>query len=157
MRTITLYLDTSVLGGYFDEEWLEPTRELWRQMEVGRFCFVTSAVAAEELRAAPQPVVELFHRSFLPDSILEFTSEMDDLASLYVSSGVVTRKYADDARHVAACTIARCDYLVSWNFRHLVNVRRESGFNGVNLLAGFPSVRIINPLEIIYGNESETL
>lgn len=45
----TLYLDTSVLGGYFDDEWKQPTQELWRQMENGLWRFVTSLVAAEEL------------------------------------------------------------------------------------------------------------
>jgi hypothetical protein len=33
VRTPTLYLDTSVLGGYFDDEFKEATQELWRQME----------------------------------------------------------------------------------------------------------------------------
>jgi hypothetical protein len=65
------------------------------------------------------------------------------------------RNYTDDARHVAACTVARLDYLVSWNFRHLVNVQREAGFNAVNLLQGYRAVRIVNPLELIYGDQDQ--
>ena len=49
--------------------------------------------------------------------------------------------YEDDAYHVAVCTVARIEYLVSWNFEHLANVRREAGFNAVNLLQGYPPVR----------------
>lgn len=78
---------------------------------------------------------------------------MDALATAYVSQGVVTAKYEDDARHVAACTVSGVNLLVSWNFRHLVNLQREVGFNGVNLLKGYPPIRIVNPMEIIYGNQ----
>ncbi len=44
---------------------------------------------------------------------------------------------------------------MSWNFQHLVNVEREKGFNAVNLLRGWQPVRIVNPLELIYGSRVE--
>jgi predicted nucleic acid-binding protein len=153
----SLYLDTSMLGGYFDDEWKEATLELWRQMEAGQWRFFTSVVAVEELATAPERVRELFRRSFTPETVFDVRDEMDQLAAAYVAQAVVTLKYADDARHVAACTVARHDYLVSWNFRHLVNVQRSAGFNAVNLLQGYPPVRIVNPLELIYGTEDENL
>lgn len=101
MPVPSLYLDTSVLGGYFDDEWKDPTQELWRQMEAGQWRFVTSLVAAEELAQAPERVRDLFQRSFAPADILDFTDEMYRLAAAYLAQGVVTPKYADDARHVA--------------------------------------------------------
>jgi hypothetical protein len=45
--------------------------------------------------------------------------------------------YEDDAFHLATCTVARIDFLVSWNFKHLANARREAGFNAVNVLHGY--------------------
>jgi len=60
------YLDTSEIGGYFDVEWMEPARRLWRQMEAGKYRFVTSAVTTLELAAAPEAVRELFASSFPP-------------------------------------------------------------------------------------------
>ena len=143
-----------MLGGYFDDEWKNATVELWRQMEAGQWRFFTSVVAAEELASAPERVRELFQRSFTPETVLDVSDEMDELAAACLAQGVVTPRYADDARHVAACTVARHDYLVSWNFRHLVNVQRSAGCNAVNLLRGYPPVRIVNPLELIYGNEA---
>lgn len=153
----SLYLDTSVLGGSFDDEWKDATRELWRQMEAGQWRFFTSLVAVQELTEAPERVRELFQQTFLPENILRVTSEMERLAAAYLAQGVVSTKYADDARHVAVCTVARHDYLVSWNFRHLVNVQRSAGFNAVNLVQGYPPVRIVNPLELIYGYQEEGL
>ena len=68
---------------------------------------------------------------------------------------MVTRKFEDDALHVAICSTHRIPYLVSWNFKHLVNVRREAGFNAVNLLQGYPQVSIANPKELIYGDTED--
>lgn len=113
---------------------------------------MASILVENEMQQAPQEVRDLFNRTFQdPSSILPYTAEMDSLAQLYIKRAVVSPKYAEDAGHVAICTVARIDYLVSWNFRHLVNVRREAGFNSVNLLQGYQSVRIVSPMELIYG------
>lgn len=68
---------------------------------------------------------------------------------------MVTPKYADDARHVAIATVQGLTVIVSWNFHHLVNLRREAGFNAVNLLQGYPPVRIVSPLELIHENDED--
>lgn len=155
MKAPRLYLDTSAIGGYFDDEWAEATRELWRQMEAGQWRFVTSVVTVEELQHAPDRVLGLFQRSFRSEDLLDVTPEIRELAGAYVTHGVVSPKFQDDARHVAACTVHGVGLLVSWNFKHMVNVRREAGFNGVNLLKGYPSVRIVNPLELIHDEDED--
>jgi len=157
MHIPTLYLDTSVLGGYFDDEWKDPTQELWRQMKCGVWHFTTSIVALEELAAAPDRVRDLFDDTFESTDLVVVTDEMEQLAAKYIEGSVLTPKYTDDARHVAACTVLKIDYLVSWNFRHLVNVQRETGFNAVNLLQGYKPVSIVNPLELIYGNQDQDI
>ena len=157
VHTPVLYLDTSVIGGYFDDEWQEATRELWRQMEAGQWRFLSSSITLDELTNAPENVRDLFADTFPPDAFVPVSDEAEELAACYVAQAVVPPKYTDDARHVATCTVARIDYLVSWNFRHLVNVQREAGFNAVNLLQGYHPVRIVNPLELIYGNQDQNL
>ena len=152
----TLYLDTSVIGGYFDKEWMNATRELWRQMGLGLYRFVTSDVAAQELIRAPESVRTLFAASFPADAILPVTDETKRLAAAYVRQGIVPEKYKDDAQHVAVCTVAGIEYLVSWNFKHLVNVERKKAFNGINLLHGYRNVSIVSPQEFIYEDGEQT-
>ena len=152
-----LYLDTSVIGGYYDDEWKDATQELWRQMEAGRFRFLSSDITAQEIEDAPENVRDLFDDTFSAETLLRVTDEMETLAAAYLRQGVVPPKYADDTTHVAVCTVARLQYLAGWNFRHLVNVQREAGFNAVNLLPGYPPIRIVNPLELIHGNEDPNL
>jgi hypothetical protein len=156
MKVPTLYLDTSVVGGCFDDEWKEATRELFRQAVLGLYRLVTSVVTARELADAPAMARQQFSSTFTdPTQVHALTVEAESLAQSYLAAGVVTPKYADDARHVAIATVSGLTVIVSWNFHHLVNVRREARFNAVNLLQGYPSVRIVSPLELIHENDEE--
>ncbi len=155
MHALLLYLDTSVIGGYFDAEFMADTRALWRLREAGRLRFVTSQLVFQEIAAAPERVRELMRATFTPDDVLERTAEAEELAQAYLAQKVVPPDYDDDARHVAVCTVARIGHLVSWNFKHLANVRREAGFNAVNLLQGYAPLRIVAPTFLIHGHEEE--
>jgi predicted nucleic acid-binding protein len=155
MHALPLYLDTSVIGGYFDAEFMADTRALWRLREAGRFRFITSQLVFQEIAGAPERVRELMRATFTPDDVLERTAEVEELAQAYLAQKVVPLDYDDDARHVAVCTVARIEYLVSWNFKHLANVRRETGFNAVNLLQGYSALRIVAPTFLIHGHDQE--
>jgi hypothetical protein len=146
----TLHIDTSTIGGYYDPEWIVDTRLLWQQARAGQWRLVTSIVAEAELLYAPEQVRILFAETFKPGTILDTTPEVEELAEAYVAAGVISLKYADDASHVAMATVHGIRFIVSWNFKHLVNVRREDAFNAVNLLRGWPQVRIVSPRELIH-------
>jgi len=155
MHAPSLYLDTSVIGGYYDPEFMADTRKLWRLQAAGRFRFHASDLVIEELRGAPPRVRELMDATFGAQNLLVISPEMEQLAAAYLGAKVVSAKYEDDAQHVAACVVTRLDYLVSWNFHHLTNMRREAGFNAVNLLQGYPPVRIVAPTFLIHGQEEK--
>jgi len=150
-----LYIDTSVIGGYHDSEWMTDTRLLWQQARAGQWQLVTSIVAEAEIQNAPENVRQLFAETFGAANILDTSAEIEELAEAYMTAAVVPPKFADDALHVAMATVHGVRLIVSWNFKHLVNVRREDGFNAVNILHGWPPVRIISPKEIIYADQSE--
>ncbi|MFZ5494467.1 MAG: PIN domain protein [Verrucomicrobiota bacterium] len=157
MRALSLYLDTSVIGGYYDAAFMTDTRALWRLKEAGHFRFVSSVLVDQEAARAPAQVRALLRSTFAPEDMLPMTAEAIELAGKYLAQKVVPASFADDARHVALCSVARLDYLVSWNFKHLANVRRESGFNAVNVLQGYPSVRIVAPTFLIHGHKETDL
>jgi hypothetical protein len=143
--TLLLYLDTSVIGGYFDAAFMADTRTLWRLKEAGRYRFVSSMIVDRETARAPERVRELMRATFATAQLLPLTPEADALASAYLSHKVVPAGFEDDAYHVG------------WNFRHLTNARREAGFNAVNLLQGYPPGRIVAPTFLIHGHEEEEL
>jgi hypothetical protein len=67
---------------------------------------------------------------------------------------VVGKTSRADCQHIAMATISKADILVSWNFKHIVNLDRIRGYNGINYQNGYMMVEIRTPKEITrYGNE----
>ena len=71
------------------------------------------------------------------------------LTSLYITEKIVVQTSYDDCVHIALATINRADVLISWNFKHIVNLKRIHGYNAVNLKLGYPILEIRSPKEII--------
>ena len=149
-----IYIDTSVVGGYFDEEFKDATQQLFKRLEDNEVRFIISDLLNLELALAPQHVGELLLR-YPADRFetVELTQETIDLADKYISERVVGRTSLADCRHIALATINRVDVLASWNFRHIVNLNRIKGYNSVNLKMGYPILEIRTPQELVsYGD-----
>jgi len=150
-----LYFDTSVFGGVFDEDFEEISTLLFEKVRLGQIVCVYSDLSVSELSKAPENVKTHFNE--LPKEHLEFvevTEEAFQLAEKYLEEKVVGKTSTDDCRHIATATINKVDYLVSWNFKHIVNVFRIRGYNSVNLKSGYIQLDIRSPKEIV-NNESE--
>ena len=145
-----LYFDTSVFGGIYDEEFEEITSALFEKVKLGQIICVYSDLSTAELQNAPENVKQ--HFQSLPKEYIEFvevTEEAFKLAEQHLSENVVGKTSADDCRHIATATIHKVDYLVSWNFKHIVNVFRIRGYNAVNLKNGYIQLDIRSPKEIV--------
>ncbi|MGL6225409.1 MAG: hypothetical protein ACRC10_02145 [Thermoguttaceae bacterium] len=70
------------------------------------------------------------------------------LAEQYIAENVVGPTSLDDCKHIALATLAKADVLVSWNFRHIVNVSRIKGYNGINMKLGYSQIEIRTPYEV---------
>ena len=148
-----VYADTSVFGGVYDDEFAEPSKEFFAEIESGRFNLVVSAVVRAEIASAPKEVQEFFQRIVGKAEIAELTQEVLELRDAYLSAGVVTPKSKDDAAHVAIATIAGCRMIVSWNFKHIVHYEKIPKYNAVNTLKGYHAIDIFSPSQVIdYGN-----
>jgi hypothetical protein len=62
---------------------------------------------------------------------------------------IVSQKYYGDALHIAIATVIGVDVLVSWNFKHIVNLDKIKLFNSVNLKEGYSILEIRTPREVI--------
>ena len=150
-----IYIDTSVVGGYFDEEFTEATRMLFDRLEKNEVIFIISDLLDLELLNAPPNVRELLY-NYSADKFLrvDLTEEAINLADRYISEKVVGSTSLEDCRHIALATINRVDVLASWNFKHIVNLDRIKGYNSVNLKMGYPMIEIRSPKDLInYGND----
>ena len=143
------YFDTSVFGGAFDKEFDEATLQLFERVRLGQVICVFSDLTETELLNAPKNVREHFIN--LPKSNIErviVTDEILILATKYVTEKVVGKTSFDDCIHIATATIYKADILVSWNFKHIVNVYRIRGYNSVNIRSNYHSLEIRSPKEV---------
>jgi predicted nucleic acid-binding protein len=145
-----IYIDTSVVGGFFDEEFQEATAMLFKRLENNEVVFVVSDLLEIELLRAPQQVRELLSRYYSEKfERIELTEEADVLAESYIKEGVVGKTSLEDCRHIALATINKVDVLASWNFKHIVNLDRIKGYNSVNLRLGYAMIEIRSPKDLV--------
>ena len=150
-----IYIDTSVVGGYFDEEFKEDTRQLFDRMIKKDVVFVISDLLDLELINAPLQVRDLLLQ-FSADKFerVELSEEALKLADTYIKEKVVGKTSLEDCRHIAMATIYKVDVLASWNFKHIVNLDRIKGYNSVNLRLGYSMIEIRSPKDLVnYGND----
>lgn len=151
-----VYIDTSVVGGCEDEEWRTPSIQLMECFVQGDYVLVLSDLTLQELAAAPRRVRD--HLNAVPEEHIE-TLQLDasarELAEAYIAAEVISGKMQADAQHIAMATLARVDVLVSWNFRHIVNLHRIHGYNAVNLHHDYPMLEIRSPREVLRNAQDE--
>jgi len=150
MKKPRLYFDTSVFGGIYDIEFQTETEKLFEMVKLGEIICVYSDLTEYELESAPDKIKTHFIN--LDKSTIEYveiSEEINELADEYVKEKVVGKTSLDDCRHIACATINKVDYLVSWNFKHIVNVFRIRGYNSINLKNGYMQLDIRSPKDII--------
>jgi len=147
---LKIYTDTSVLGGCFDDEFMEPSKQLIEEFKISKKIILISDLTLREIEQAPTNVQEVLQS--IPTENKEFVILDEDskiLAQKYIEEQAISDKFIVDAQHIAIATINRADVLVSWNFRHIVNLRRIRLYNSTNLKYGYSMIEIRSPLEVI--------
>ena len=148
---LRVYVDTSVVGGCFDEEFREPSRRLFDAFVRGNHTLLLSHLTATELEGARQEVQDVLEQ--VPDAHIEDirpSEGAERLALAYIDAGALAPSMQADAEHIALATLAEADVLVSWNFKHIVNARRIQICNSVNVVREHQSIDIRSPQEIEY-------
>jgi len=145
----TIYVDASVFGGKFDAEFELWTDLFFKKVFKSDLQLLYSDVAEEELINAPQSVRD-FVKSIPEKNLcqIQLSEEAILLAEKYLQEKVVSNSSRADCYHIAMATIFKADLLVSWNFKHIVNIQRIHGYHAVNLMNGYQTIEIRNPREV---------
>ena len=144
-----IYADTSVIGGCEDDEFRVHSRRM-DAFASGDLTLVLSELALRELSLAPLAVRDVLVG--IPEAHIEavrLTPEADELARCYLAEGILTANMFADAQHIAMATVAKVDVLVSWNFKHVVNLPRIHRYHKVNARFGYPTIEIRSPREVM--------
>ena len=152
-----VYIDTSVVGGQFDKEFSADTIPFFDAVINGQIIIIVSDLLEAELLKAPQHVKDFL--TTLPTNQIEnirLTQDAAELADQYILAKVVGRTSRADCQHIAMATLQKVDVLASWNFKHIVNLDKIRGYNGINYQLGHNMIEIRTPKEII-NNDNDNL
>lgn len=158
---IKVYLDTSVIS-YLDQqdapEKMQETREVWEYLKTGQYDIYISDVVLDELGKCKEDKLKILisYLRQLSYHVIQTDEKSIELAEKFIDFGVLKRKSFDDCRHIAAAILSGCDIIVSWNFKHIVNVKTIRGIKVVTTLEGYKDLLIYPPsalLEEDYGDE----
>jgi predicted nucleic acid-binding protein len=150
MPKLKLYLDTSVVS-HLDApdapEKMADTIKLWEDIYAGIYEVCVSNVTIDEIDDCPEP-----KRTFMFSKLaeikythLEANNESTQLSKLYFSVGGLPPKSKEDAQHIAIATVNDCDIILSWNFKHIVNLRAMRAVEEVNRQRHYKTIHILSP------------
>lgn len=160
VKRLKVYLDTSVISHLLAEDTpqkMAETRKLWLELVAGKYEAVLSNVTIAELTKCKEPIrTRLFEElDRISYTLVEETEESLSLTDSYMQFGVLREKSRDDCRHIAVASMESCQYIVSWNFKHFVNIKTIIKVQAVNKLLGYPEVTILPPSMLIEGDDDE--
>ncbi len=151
-RHLRLYLDTTIPSYVFavdSPERMKITKEFLRLTHSPDYEMFISDVVIREIQKASEPKQSLLLQVVHSMPLLLSSPESDSLAEAYLQSGALPWSSFEDACHVAIATLYNMDALISWNFGHLVNIRRAKAIGAVNKQRGLPHIEILSPEEVI--------
>ena len=143
-------LDTSVISYLSQEdapERMKDTLELWKDFVNGKYEIYLSQVTIDEIEKCSETKRSMLY-DYLSDieyTKLEINEEIVELAQKIIDMGILKPKSFDDCQHIAAAVVNACDCIISWNFRHIVNIKTIRGVRAITNLEGYKGIDIINP------------
>lgn len=142
-----IYLDTSVISVYDDPRIPQrqaQTQEFWRTLK--NFEVYISEVTLNEINNNPNSRKRNRLLSLTKGfKVLSVTDEAEKLAQEYIRKKIIPKKYIDDAFHLAIAAVNDLEVLVSWNCRHLINLKTKREANKININKGYQEIELAEP------------
>ena len=150
MKKLKVYLDSSVMShleAYDAVEKMQDTLILWDDIKTGMYDVYLSDVVFNEIERCHEPKKSLMYHYMaqIRYKSVKHSKEIETIADKLINMGILTETSYDDCLHIGSALVASCNYIISWNFRHLVNVKTINGVRAITNLYGYNSVDIITP------------
>ena len=135
-------LDTSVISYLQQEdapERMKDTLALWAQFEVGKYDICLSQVTLDEVGECREPKRTVLYEYLgrISYTKLEITDEVLKVANQIIDMGILIKKSIDDCQHIATVVVYGYDCIISWNFKHIVNIKTIKGIRAITHLESY--------------------
>lgn len=156
------YVETSIPSFYFESR-LEPdmvarrdwTRSWWTRAQASATELVTSLAVIDELERGTFPARSQCLEMIGALPLLAIEPPILEIVEAYVRQRVMPADPAGDALHLALASYHRCDFLVTWNCKHLANANKFGHIRRMNALLGLFTPSLVTPLELLGDNDDE--
>jgi hypothetical protein len=156
-----IYVETTIPSFYYEvrdepemvarREW---TRGWWHRAATS--CeLVTSAPVVDEIERGAFPSREECLQLLAPLPLLAVEPPVVEIVQTYIARHVMPSNPAGDALHLALASYHRCDFLVTWNCRHLANATKFGHIRRVNAILDIFVPALVTPLELLEDDDEE--
>ena len=156
---IKVYLDTSVIS-YLEQddapEQMRITNEVWETLKNGKYDIYISNVVFREISECSdknKAQILLKHLSEIDYKYVNVTEKAVALAEKIVDFGILKKRSFDDCQHIAAAIMSNCDVIMSWNFKHIVNINTMKGIKVLTTMEGYKDILIYSPEAFLIDKE----
>lgn len=158
MRKLKVYLDTSVISYLMQDdapEKMKETRQLWEMFKNDKYDVYLSTITLKELQNCSEPKRSLLadHLNQISFTVLDITKDIEEVAKKIIDLGILTPKSFDDCQHIGAALVNDCDCIISWNFKHIVNIKTIRGIRAITNLEGYRPIEIWSPSVLLESEE----
>lgn len=131
------------------------TRQLWEMFCSNQYDVYLSTVTLEELKGCSEPKQSLLfdYLGQIDYTLIQINDNIVEIAQQIIDMGILTKKIYDDCQHIAAAIISECDCIISWNFKHVVNIKTIRGVRAITNLKGHKPIEILNPSVLLESEE----
>lgn len=154
MRKLRVYLDTSVIS-HLEQvdvpEKMEQTRKVWEILQTGKYEIVISDLVLAEINECKEPKRKIL-KEYLSQINYErvgITEESEEIANEIINEGILKSKSFDDCLHIASAILNDCNIIVSWNFKHMVNVDTINGVRKITFAKRYNNIDIYAPYVLL--------
>jgi len=160
MRVPTIYLETTIFNFPFADDapqYRADTLRLFAEIKAGKFRPFTSKYVTQELAVTKNAEKLAKMETLISDygiTVIPANPEIERLANVYLSAGIIPVKFETDALHIASATVTGLDFIVSLNFKHIVKHKTIIETEIINAREGFKRVFIHTPAEVIDNEEN---
>lgn len=158
MKKLKLYLDTSVISHLKQDDVpdkMADTLQLWEEIKAGLYDVYVSNITVDEIMESPidKRMIMLNYLTEIEHNVVTIDEEMEYYANKLNEMGILSDKHYDDCLHIACAVISDCDYLLSWNFKHIVKVKTINGVRSISAMLGYKGIDIFPPSVLIERSE----
>ncbi|MCC7309588.1 MAG: type II toxin-antitoxin system VapC family toxin [Acidobacteria bacterium] len=150
-----IYVETSVVS-FYHEVRTEPdmiarrdwTRQFWATAD-DEYSLVTSVAVIEELERGNFPNKHEALESINSIPLLPTPDEIFEIVETYIRHKMMPSDPHGDAMHLAFASYFKCDFLLTWNCKHLANAKKFGHIRKINGMLGLYVPMLVTPMELL--------